>query len=221
MRSNFFGLNIIDWAIILIVLLFGLIGRRKGLMKSLVGVVSLMASVIIAWILYPVVSDILSGIGVKEFVAGRVFSGLENIGTAEASQLALPKFAADVAERAQTTVNTSVSGYVAGVVVSIASFIFILIITRVIIQIGLKVLNIFSKLPVVSTLNRLMGFCAGSIKGMIIVYLAITIIFVIVPAEAFRGFEDEVEASIFVSRISSKNPVESIFMKNSVNENGE
>ena len=50
MRFNYFGLNSIDYAIILVILLFGLFGYKKGFMRSLVGIASLAASIIIAWI---------------------------------------------------------------------------------------------------------------------------------------------------------------------------
>ena len=104
MRFNYFGLNSIDYTIIFVVLLFGIFGYRKGFMRSLVGIASLAASIMIAWILYPVISDILNGLGLKEVIANTVFGGLEPTVAAGTYESGMPKLIADYTMKVQTEV---------------------------------------------------------------------------------------------------------------------
>ena len=221
MRFNYFGLNSIDYAIILVVLLFGLFGYKKGFMRSLVGIASLAASIIIAWILYPVVSDILNGLGLKEVIANTVFSGLEPTASVGTYESGMPKLIADYTMRVQTDISNGISIYVADVAIKIISFVLVLIIAKIIIQIGLKFLNIFSKLPVISTLNHIAGFAVGAVKGTIIVYLIIVVLLGVVPMSKYDRYKTDIENSAIVNRIYLKNPVEGIFIKDRNNENGE
>lgn len=221
MRFNYFGLNSIDYAIIFVVLLFGIFGYRKGFMRSLVGIASLAASIIIAWILYPVVSDILNGFGLKEVIANTVFGGLEPTAAAGTYESGMPKLIADYTVKVQTDISNGISVYAADVAIRIISFVLVLIIAKIIIQIGLKFLNIFSKLPVISTLNHMAGFALGAVKGTIIVYLIIVVLLGIVPMSKYDKYKTDIENSAIVNRIYLKNPVEGILIKERNNKDGE
>lgn len=221
MNFNYFGLNTVDYVIIFVILLFGLLGWKKGFMKSLVGIISLVASIIIAWLLYPIVSDILTGFGFKEVIGNMVLGSLGSVEAPGANETVLPKFIADAILKTQTDINTGISSYVADVILSIISFVFVLVIARIIIQIGLTILNIFSKLPVVSTLNHLTGLSLGLIKGTVIMYLAVVILLGAVPTAKYTRYKNDIENSVIINKIYSKNIIENVFIKNSVNENGE
>lgn len=218
---NFGGLNGADAVIIAVILLFGLFGLKKGAMKSLVGIVSLAASIVIARLLYPIVSDILNGLGASEYIADFVFGGLEAQNDTQTFGSSLPKFMADAVQSARSELNMSISSYAANIAVGILAFASVAILSGIIIKIGIKCLNIFSKLPVIGALNRAAGFFLGVAKGIIIVYFAVAVIFGTVPAERFSRFENSVENSVIINKICSNKINGKIFMKNSVVEGGE
>ena len=66
------GYNIIDIIVLIMLLIFTVAGFKKGFVGNLVGFISLVASVILAWILYPVIADMLMGFGIRDYIYNTV-----------------------------------------------------------------------------------------------------------------------------------------------------
>ena len=61
-----------DIAVIVLVLVFMSIGYKNGLLRMVYTLVSFAASILIAWLLYPIVVDLLKGFGLEGTLGGLV-----------------------------------------------------------------------------------------------------------------------------------------------------
>ena len=69
-------MNYVDIIILIIIVLLGVLGARRGFVKSVIGILSLAASVALAWMLYPVIAEILESIGVKNAIYETIYNNI-------------------------------------------------------------------------------------------------------------------------------------------------
>ena len=95
--------------------------------------------------------------------------------------------------------NIAINGIVTKLLINIISFVAVLIISRLILGILSKSLNLIAKLPIVSTLNRFGGAIFGGIKGVLLLYIIFLVVLI------FPGIGNgKVAESIASSRIANK-----------------
>ncbi len=201
--------NIIDIIMIIVLAVFGLLGLRKGLVGNLVGLISLIASIMLAWILYPIVADMLMGIGLRDYIYNGI-SQRVSLSPSGGTTVFLPVFLTEMVSNGAEAATLQVTSYVTDIILNIISFLIVLIISRVIIFIGEKILNIAVRLPILNGLNRVGGLVAGLLKGVIVIYLISMIIFVVSPV---MKENEAVKKSYFMNKMYNNNPIVSSIIK--------
>lgn len=181
MNISSVSLNAADYVILAIIVLFSLLGFKKGLFKSTVGILSLVASLILAWILYPIVSDILMGMGFRDFIYGIVYKQLEAKAVMQNEIAALPQFFKSTAESGIIAALDNVSSDSATFIIEVTSFISVLILARIIIYIFVKLMKIISNMPIIGTFDKISGLFLGIIKGILVVSVISLAIYAIIP----------------------------------------
>jgi uncharacterized membrane protein required for colicin V production len=105
-----------------------------------------------------------------------------------------------------------IAGFLAGIVINIIS----LIITFVLIFIGLiiltRLLNIISKLPVLNTLNKLLGAVMGAFLGLLLTWLVLGVI-VIYFAASGSDMVGMLEGSAIARPIHNANPIVNFILR--------
>lgn len=181
---------ILDGILILIFISFIVNGRRKGFVKTVLSLAATVVSIIIAKEYSPAVAQWVNDtfvheMGVKwltNLISDNISSG------AQAIAEMIPKA---VSEAFLSSTDSSVASLLSGVVtdaqiaqaaekiymaaentfiltvISAISFIVIFAISNAILSIGVSLINTVAKLPVLKSLNKLLGGVLGAIKGAI------------------------------------------------------
>ncbi len=202
--------NYMDIAVVAIIVFFAVWGFKRGFVKSIVGMLSLAASLILAWMLYPVISQLLETIGVKmavyESIQDVLYENMQNDSIAN-----LPKFLQDAVQGGQKSIIDSTALGAAKMVLDIVSFIVVLIASRIVIWIAKKLLIVMAEMPIISFFNRIAGLLFGAVQGVLIVFILFAVIFAISPLREGVEVVDAVNASTVAKTLYDANPLVKIF----------
>jgi uncharacterized membrane protein required for colicin V production len=176
--------NSIDIAIVVILAIFGIIGFRRGLVKSIISLTSIIVGFIAAKLFYLQLSDYIAtatniNSKINSFVYDKLMASFPNgqvsltaSDTSSSLQWVLTKLF-----HSQTIVNdtvSTISSQITVIVLNILSFVALFIATIIIIKIVGVLLNKISKLPVLSFVNKLGGSIIGIIKGGLLCILLVS-----------------------------------------------
>ncbi len=202
--------NYMDIIVVVIITFFAIWGFKRGFVKSIVGMLSLAASLILAWMLYPVISQLLETVGVKtaiyESIQNVLYENIQNDSIAN-----LPKFLQATALDGQKAMIDGTALGAAKMVLDIVSFIVVLIVLRVIIWIAKKLLIVMSEMPIIGFFNRIAGLLFGAAQGILIVFILFTVIFAISPLRENIGIVEAVNTSTVAKPLYDVNPIVNIF----------
>lgn len=172
---------IFDIVALTFVLVLSLVMMHRGGMKAMFSFGGLILSVIVASLLYPVLTDAVYSTPLPENLEAIVRESVTpdiQIGDSEAID-ALPDFlksAIDtVEEGAAETVATSLSAMITKVIINIVVFVLLIIVTKIVIAIASGAMELVAKLPVLKELNSLVGFVCGLCMSMVIVWIAVAL----------------------------------------------
>ena len=180
-----------DLILILIVLLFVFFGARRGLVKTLMGMMSTVLSLVISMIIYSPVSKMLyeSSIGdniklfVRDFMEQRMGDGAKYILT-------------------DTLVETS-----SMLVTNIISFIVVIIISKIAIILISNLLKLATMLPVIKQADMLLGGIVGALSGILVCYIIVGVIKGIAPQGYITTIKESIESSYLAIFLYEKNLV--------------
>ena len=127
------GFSYMDIIVAAIVLVFAAIGFKKGFIRSIVGIISLGASFVLAWVLYPVVSDLLVVVGLKSVVFEKIQSSVGTYMNGTGDLSGIPVFLREAAESGIQTAVQTASENATVMILNILSFVIVLILARIII----------------------------------------------------------------------------------------
>lgn len=211
-------LNAVDITIIVIVTIFAFCGLRKGLVGTIIGFVSIFAAIILAWILYPIVVDLLTGVGIRDYVYEVVLKKFVSGAESGIGVVMLPGFMADLVSQGINSAATETAGRITDVSLNVISFALVFIVARVIIHIAEKLLKVASKLHGLNGINKLAGFIVGFLKGAVIIYIAGLLVCAIVPMSQADGIAKSINESYIIKKMYSVNPImNNITIMNNVN----
>ncbi len=180
---------IVDLIIIAIVLLFIIVGYKKGLTGSLIKLLSFAIAVVLALILYkPVANTIIQRTQIDENLKNAIITTFRS---QENNQIKQEKKQSNMPETIVNNINTQIDEATAEAknaiventamkttktIINIGSGILIYIIVRFI----LFIISIFAKqitkLPIIKQMDKTGGIIYGILEGMVIVYILLSII---------------------------------------------
>ena len=189
---------IMDFIVILIIAIPAIMGYRKGFIYACIGFLPVLVSFFGAKMISPVCSKFLRKTALFDFFKKNVYEGL-NLGSllgekAEQSQTALidqmnmPDFLKSALLENNNSVIHSlfqteklqdyIASYFANICLNVISVVLAAVTLYIIMKLFLGALNIVSKLPVISTVNRMCGLSIGCAKGILIVlFVGIVLVF--------------------------------------------
>ncbi len=188
------------WVLLIVLVLFGIQGFRKGLLKTLISMVSTIAVIIITSMLTPQIGAyIRENTEIEDAVQARIdevlfaeFDGTIDIEIPVSAQvqfieeLPVPQIMKDsLIENNNSEVykEIDVSGfteylskYVASALVNGVAFIIAFIITLIIMRVIVFIVGIVTELPLIGALDQLGGFAIGVVHGMFWIAIAFLVI---------------------------------------------
>lgn len=206
---------IMDLIVILVITVPAIMGYRKGFIYACLGFLPVVVSFFGAKMISPVCSKFLRKTTLFDFFKKNVYEGL-NLGnlleektelsqTTFIDQMNIPDFLKSALLENNNSVVHSlfqteklqdyIASYFANICLNVISVVLAAIILYVIMKLFLGALNIVSKLPVISTVNRMCGLAIGGAKGILIVWFVGIVLVFFYYNEVFQQFFTLLEKS--------------------------
>lgn len=209
-------LNIADFIFMGFVALMAVIGSSRGLVRSLLGLGSIVLSLFLAFTLYPMVSDTLARSTVGTVVTEKVEAmfGQNPQGTEQIQELdpatnekieSIPAVLQETAQNAGTQIKKSVAEQVCSAAMNLISMLLVFLLVRLLIWLISKTLDLVTKLPVIHGCNKILGGLFGVISSVLIVYLLLGLLTFTSLLNTTGDFGRTVQNSLLVSQMYENN----------------
>ena len=192
-----------DLICLAVVVTFVSVGYKRGLMKSLLGLVSSVAAIILSFMLYPVISSMLAKTPLFEFLVNAINENYIK-GSAFDEGGALAVFAKYLGSGVQSGLQNPAEA-IARLLLNIVSFVVVIIAGKVIIKLVGNTLDLFAKLPVIKQFNRLGGAVLGGLGGVLILYIVFAVVVFVSPFDAGSKIHTEIEDSVVALELYENN----------------
>ncbi len=186
-----------DLILICFITLSAFVGMKRGFIKTIVGLASTLISLALTLLAYPVVSDLLHKLGVGEAITEIILSVISKN---EQVNLGL-----GIMER--TAEASSV------VVLNVISFIAVIILTKFVITLLIKSLNIITKLPVIKQANALLGMVVGVLSGILISYTLIGVLAALNDNNVILAVKEHLDSSLIAVLMYRDNAITQVLSK--------
>lgn len=177
-----------DIIILIIISAAALLGYKKGFAKAVFNLGYHIVALIVATVSYPMVTSALKGTKLYTIIFDAIFKKASegNFINVEA----LPEFLRETAQSGVNAVAQNTATTITDLIVTILSIVIIFIAVKLLLGIIAKVLDLFAKLPVIKSFNKLGGFLFGALSGAIIVYIILAVL-TMIPDSAVTKFVTE------------------------------
>lgn len=204
---------ILDIIVVAIIALNIFIGYKKGLVKLAVGLIAVLASLILAALLYkPVSNVIIQNTEIDDNIKNSI---IENF-SAEESRTEeetddgfikyIEQYVDDAVNKTRNEIVVEASGVVAEKVINICVALGIFIIARLVLILLVFVADAIMSLPILKQFNEVGGIAYGAIKALLIVYVLLAIVFFIIYTTGNATLSDAI-ASSFVTKFLYNNNI--------------
>ena len=178
---------IFDVIIIAIIALNIFICYRKGLVRLAVGLIAVLGALILAMILYrPISNAIIKNTEIDEKIENAIIENFsaETDENAEVRYIGiidyLEKYVDDAMDKTQNEIVYETAGTMAVRIVNIAVILIIFLIVRIALLLLTFISDIITSLPILKQFNEVGGVLYGVVKGLLIIYVLLTIVFFVV-----------------------------------------
>lgn len=202
---------LLDAVVILIFLLCVVIGRKRGFIKTVAGVVALVAALAVSALFCDPVTQFVYDKTVEPSITATVNEQVEQAQGSAIEQLdnayqSLPTFVKnllaqsgiedvnDLAQNMPTGTTAAVADSVNAVIrpvllplIKAVCSLLLFLIVYIIASILLRVLNVVAKLPVLKQLNKTLGLIGGAVSGVLWAMLAVTVIQIVAATGVASG----------------------------------
>ncbi|MFA9465154.1 MAG: CvpA family protein [Velocimicrobium sp.] len=203
------NINQINWVLVLVIgtlIVYGIRGKREGLVRTVFGMLSFVIALGVASILSPTVSEaIKSNDRVIPYVTQKV----------ETKNLTLPEILKESLTNHNTVKNLKdlaigksedyVRVQLANWIVNAISFVLILLIAFVILWYICHILDIISKLPILNGLNKTAGMLVGVLRGFITIWMWCIVLMIFSTSHIGQIVFGYINESEFLSIIYNNN----------------
>lgn len=217
-----------DAVVVILIFMFAVSSAKKGFVECFFGFISTILAVIAAFALMKGVLSWTEGLfGLQDVIENAVVGGLGKVAGFDIDVSAagieaalegknLPSFLINAIVSSVgnqevpmgTTLAMIVGGTIAEFTATLVAWFAVFLIAKLLLKLVRRVLNsIVEALPIVGSLNHLLGFAVGGIKGLLIVCGVIAVI-ALIPAEGLNVFLNE---CTLVRWLYNNNPIHVIF----------
>lgn len=182
-----------DILILLILIIATYFGYKKGFLRTLTGIISIVLSFVLALNFSPQVETFVKSTPIYENIYENIEKNVtptsENEDEYNTSKLNMPQqMIKDIKESAENAKNEAVSTLtqkICDTAVKIVSIMLIFLAVRILIMLLLSVFGIIKKMPFIGWFDRMLGALFGFVRGFLVVYLLLVVV------TAFAAFNVE------------------------------
>lgn len=208
-------------AVAVIVILNGLLGLKKGFVKIVLSMISVIVTLVLVMVLTPYVSDAMKETEVYqkinestyEYVHEHLAEETFETGTESIQSLPLPEsvkemlmengenYASAGIEVLTNYIADSLSDMIFNAMVFVITFVIVLFVVNIV----FSAINLISKLPVLNSVNKLAGFAVGVAEGLVIVWIFFVFITVFNNSEMAISAYQQIESSKLLTFLYENN----------------
>ncbi|MFR5683581.1 MAG: CvpA family protein [Clostridia bacterium] len=212
---------VIDGIIILIFALFVFLGYKRGLIGVAFKILSFLAALVIAFVLYkPVAEFIIDNTTFDEQIENAIIDSAkkeENLQEGESTvnqeESTTSKVITDyineqvenISQQAKEDIANSVARDIAVNVINGISLISLFIVAKIVLLFAKALSDLIAKLPLIKQFNKIGGTLYGILEGLLIIYLVLAIISFIAPMIETSGIPQAINQSIVGSYLYNNN----------------
>lgn len=208
---------ILDVILIAIIALNIFIGYKKGLVKLAVGLIAVLASIIIAMLLYkPVSNVIIENTEIDENIKSTIISNFTKDTESEVEDTStektddgfmkyIEKYVDDTVNKTKNEIVIEASEVISVKVINVCVFIGIFIIARLLMILLTFIADIIMSLPILKQFNEIGGILYGAVKALLIIYIILAIMFFIVYITGNSAISDAITSSYITKLFYNNN----------------
>ncbi len=203
---------ILDLIVILIIALFTFIGYKQGLIKSAIKIASFFIAIIIALVLYkPVSTLIINNTTIDDKIENTIIEKITPEGMKpedEASQATkIPQgFIVEANNSIKDIANTTTIK-----IIEVCTVLVLYIIARIALKFVAALGDLIAKIPILKQFNKLGGTIFGLIKGLLIVYVILAVVYLISPLLK-ENTSNKIEKSMLTKNMYNNNLITKIIL---------
>lgn len=203
---------ILDLIVILIIALFTFIGYKQGLIKSAIKIASFFIAIIIALVLYkPVSTLIINNTTIYDKIENTIIEKVTPEGMKpedEASQATkIPQgFIVEANNSIKDIANTTTIK-----IIEVCTVLVLYIIARIALKFVAALGDLIAKIPILKQFNKLGGTIFGLIKGLLIVYVILAVVYLISPLLK-ENTSNKIEKSMLTKNMYNNNLITKIIL---------
>ena len=203
---------ILDLIVVLIVALFTFIGYKQGLIKTAIKITSFFIAIIVALILYkPVSTLIIDSTTIDDKIESTIIEKITPEGMNpedEASETTkIPqKFIKEANNSIKDTAKT-----ITVKIIELCTVLVLYIIARIVLKFIAALGDLIAKLPILKQFNKLGGTVFGALKGLLIVYIILAIIYLISPLLKENTIK-KIDESILIKFMYNNNVITTLIL---------
>ncbi|MDR2650622.1 MAG: CvpA family protein [Clostridiales bacterium] len=221
-----------DLICIIILIIFMLSGRARGLARSAFGMAAAAVSMYLTYTFFPAAVRILRMCGVYAALKRLIEQTMDPQGAAdEAARRIQTEFikglpqSSFILERLQANNNpeayavldvSSLSGYIAGyfanMAVNLIAILLLYIIIRILLSLVFNIIDALTRLPVLNMLNRLGGALFGLAQGLLFVWIALCVMTFIFLNAKYADLFNQIESGALTGFLYDNNPIMNILV---------
>ncbi|MBE7009917.1 MAG: hypothetical protein E7418_00320 [Ruminococcaceae bacterium] len=207
-------INLADIIALCIIILLGGWGMKKGFVRSIYSLGSLVLSLILAVTLYQPVTDFIDnsavGVAVRSNIHALLVKESQNPQAANPeAPLNLPQTITNNLAAAATDVTNAAANTMAESIATLAmkllGIVIVFILVKLILWVVLRFLDVVSKLPVIHSANKLLGGALGVLYGVLAIYLILALLTLFTTFSVLNIATEIVLNSKIVSQMYNQN----------------
>ena len=201
-----------DIVVIAIIALSTFIGYKQGLIKSAIKILSFFIAIIVALVLYkPVSSIIIKTTPIDDNIKNAMIEKITPEGVKQDEEVEIPEnIGLKIIGEATNTIEQIADAF-AVKLIEIVTILLIYIIVKIALKFVTALTDILTKLPLLKQANKAGGIVFGIIKGVILVYTILAVVYLISPLLS-KTVPENIDKSIITKTLYNNNIILNIIV---------
>lgn len=197
---------IFDIAVIAIIALCTFIGYKQGLVKSAIKILSFFIAIVVALILYkPVSSIVINNTQIDDNIKNAMIEKITPEGVSTNEEVAVQdNMGLKIIGNATANTIEEIANAFAVKLIEIITLLLIYIIIKIALKFVTALTDLITKLPLLKQVNKAGGLVYGIIKGVILVYTMLSVVYLAEPLLS-KTVSENIEKSIITKILYNNN----------------
>ncbi len=203
---------VFDIVIIGIIALCTFIGYKQGLVKAIIKILSFFIAIIVAFALYkPVSSIIINNTSIDDNIKNTIIQKINPEGLDINQEVELGN---NIELKILEGTNNTIAGISETFTIKLietVTLLFIFIIMKIVLKVILLLTDLVTKIPLIKQANKLGGTIYGIVRGLILVYTILGVIYLAAPLMK-NNISDKINGSVITKTLYNNNIVLNIII---------